>query len=40
MKQGGISEVLADLVPLTVEVHNIANPTGTKQADAWTLTGW
>lgn len=29
-----------DLVLLRDEVPNIANPTGTRQADAWTLTGW
>lgn len=39
-KQVGISEVLADLVPLTAEILIIANHTGTKPAGAWTLTGW
>lgn len=40
MKQVGISEVLADLVPLTAEILIIANQTGKKPAGAWTLTGW
>lgn len=39
-KQGGISEILADLVPLTAEAPNIASPSGTKLTGAWTLTGW